>query len=233
VDNVFPHHENEIAQSEAATGRPFVKHWMHCEHLIVDGEKMSKSKGNFHTLRDLLDRGLSPRAIRYFLLGGHYRKQLNFTIEGVSQAESALERLDDFLDRIEREPPGKPCALSGTVSDAVDRFETALDDDLNAAEALASVFDLLREANAAFDRGEGSSEERREIVSFYETFRRVFGIQARGRDLPEAIEALIGRREEARKTRDFATADRIRDELLEMGVVLEDTPQGVRWKRRC
>ncbi len=233
VDNVFPHHENEIAQSEAATGRPFVKYWMHCEHLIVDGEKMSKSKGNFYTLRDLLDRGLSPRAIRYFLLGAHYRKQLNFTMEGVSQAESALTRLDDFLDRIEREPPGKPCGLSRTVRDATDRFEEALGDDLNGAEALAAAFDLLREANAAFDRGEGSSDERCEVLGFYETLRRIFGIRARSRDLPEAVELLIGQREEARKSKDFAAADRIRDELLEMGVVLEDTPQGVRWKKRC
>src|SRR5262245_43912626 len=148
VDNIFPHHENEIAQSEAATGKTFVRHWMHCEHLIVDGEKMSKSKGNFYTLRDLLGRGLDPRAVRYFLLTAHYRKQLNFTLEGVAQASAAIARLDDFADRLHREPEGRPGGLSATLERSRRRFEAALDDDLNTAEALGVTFDLLRDANA-------------------------------------------------------------------------------------
>ena len=232
VDNIFPHHENEIAQSEAATGKPFVNHWLHCEHLLVDGEKMSKSKGNFYRLVDLLERGLDPRAIRYFLLSAHYRKQLNFTLEGVAQAKSALTRLDDFLERLVREPAGRPGDLTQRVATARQRFEAALADDLNTSEALASGFDLLREANAAFDRGEGSAEERRLVGAFFDDLRYVFGIKDPVRDIGLEVEALIARREEARRSRDFATADAIRDELLAKGIILEDTPQGVRWKQK-
>jgi len=233
VDNIFPHHENEIAQSEAATGKPFVKYWMHCEHLLVDGEKMSKSKGNFHTLRDLLDRGQDPRAIRYFLLSAHYRKQLNFTLEGVAQAASALTRLDDFADRLEREPEGRAGELARITQEAQARFEAPLADDLNFAGALGVAFDLLREANTAFDEGRGSTEERRRLEAFFEDLRYLFGIRPRAGQISEEIEDLIARREEARSARDFAKADEIRDTLLGMGVVLEDTPQGVRWKRKA
>ncbi|MGH9870769.1 MAG: cysteine--tRNA ligase [Candidatus Polarisedimenticolia bacterium] len=232
VDNIFPHHENEIAQSEAATGATFVRLWMHCEHLIVDGEKMSKSRGNFYTLRDLLSRGLDPRAIRYFLLTAHYRKQLNFTLDGVGQAAAALTRLDDFCDRLDREPPGRPADLSARVRAAAARAEEALGDDLNIPEALGAAFDLLREANAAFDRGEGSLEERRDIGAFFEELRYLLGVTRTAVSISDEIEDLIRRREEARRGRDFSTADRIRDELLSRGIVLEDTSQGVRWKRR-
>ncbi len=232
VDNIFPHHENEIAQSEAATGKPFVRHWLHCEHLLVDGEKMSKSKGNFYRLVDLIDKGLDPRAIRYFLLSGHYRKQLNFTLEGVSQAASALTRLDDFTDRIARGEAGREGDLLARVAHARARFDAALDEDLNTAEALAAGFDLLREANAAFDRGEGSAAERGGLAAFYEDLRYVFGIRPRSDAIDADIEGLIARREEARRAKDWAAADRLRDDLLARGIVLEDTPQGVRWKRR-
>jgi len=232
VDNIFPHHENEIAQSEAATGRPFVRYWMHCEHLIVDGEKMSKSKGNFFTLRDLLARGLEPRAIRYFLLSAHYRKQLNFTLEGVRQASAALTRLDDFADRLDREPPGRGGSLAGTLAQIGPRFEAAMNDDLNTAEALGATFDLLRETNAALDRGEGTAPDRESIAAFFTRFRYLFGVPRRQVDLNSEVESLIRRRDEARGRRDFATADRIRGELRDMGIVIEDTPQGVTWKKR-
>ena len=232
VDNIFPHHENEVAQSEAATSEPFVRHWMHCEHLIVDGEKMSKSKGNFHTLRDLLARQLEARAIRYFLQTAHYRKQINFTIEGVSQASAALMRLDDFADRLEREPAGTGGQLTQSLARHRERFDAALDDDLNTPEALAAAFDMLREANTAFDRGEGTAAERFATAGFFENVRYVFGITRPTVDLTGEIEEMIRKREEARRGRNFAAADRIRQELLDRGVLLEDTPQGVRWKKR-
>ncbi|HET6373451.1 MAG TPA: cysteine--tRNA ligase [Candidatus Polarisedimenticolia bacterium] len=232
VDNIFPHHENEITQSEAATGKTFVRLWMHCEHLIVDGEKMSKSKGNFFTLRDLTARGLDPRAIRYFLLTAHYRKQLNFTMDGVAQVASALTRLEDFRDRIRREPPGRGDELLQSVEAARGRFEAALDDDLNTSEALAAMFDLLREGNAAFDRGEGSEAARAALSDLLDQFSYLFGIRWRTDSLTDEIEDLIRRREEARKARDFALADKIRTDLSDRGILLEDTAQGVRWKRR-
>ena len=232
VDNIFPHHENEVAQSEAATSSPFVRHWMHCEHLIVDGEKMSKSKGNFHTLRDLLGKGLPARAIRYFLLTAHYRKQINFTFEGVTQATAALTRLDDFADRLEREPAGAGGDLAESLERHRQRFDAALDDDLNTPEALAAAFDMLRDANAGFDRGEGTAAERLGIAAFFDEVRYVFGITRPRVDLTREIEEMIRRREEARKSRDFAAADRIRQDLLDRGVLLEDTPQGVRWKKK-
>lgn len=232
VDNIFPHHENEVAQSEAATSKPFVRHWMHCEHLIVDGEKMSKSKGNFHTLRDLLARRIEARAIRYFLQTAHYRKQINFTLEGVSQASAALMRLDDFADRLEREPAGTGGQLIQSLARHRERFDAALDDDLNTPEALAAAFDMLREANTAFDRGEGTAAERSATAGFFENFRYVFGITRPAIDLTGEIEEMIRKREEARRGRDFAAADGIRLELLNRGVLLEDTPQGVRWKKK-
>ncbi len=231
VDNIFPHHENEMAQSEAATGKPFVRCWMHSEHLLVDGEKMSKSKGNFFTLRDLTARGLDPIAIRYFLLTSHYRKQINFTLEGVAQTAAALERLNGFEDRLAREPAGGASGLGAALEQARERFDASLDEDLNTAAALGAVFDLVREANTAFDRGQGDAAERRGIADFLASFRGLFAVPRRLHQIDAQVEALVSRREEARKARDFATADRLRKELSDMGILLEDTPQGVRWKR--
>jgi cysteinyl-tRNA synthetase len=235
VDNIFPHHENEIAQSEAATGRPFVRFWLHAAHLIVDGEKMSKSRGNFFTLRDLLDRGYRPRPIRYLLLSAHYRKQLNFTFEGLAQAVASLSRLDDLVDRLEREhlAEGAPGALAASAAAAGERFLEAMDADLNAAAALGHLFDLVREANTALDAGAAGSADGAAVREVLARFESIFGLRlGPERSLEAAIEDLIARRQAARVARDWKEADRLRDELAGLGIVLEDTPHGVRWKRR-
>jgi len=236
VDNIFPHHENEIAQSEAATGQPFVKYWLHCAHLIVDGRKMSKSEGNFFTLRELLDRGLSGRAIRYLLLATHYRKQVNFTLDGVEQAQAAIDRLDDFRDRVDAEPvlDGPGDSVSARATAAREAFDEALDADLNSSEALAALFELIRDVNSAYDRGgEVRSGDRDALREFLSGADEVLGLGRReAAILDSEVEALIEERNGARKARDFARADAIRDDLVERGIVLEDTAHGVRWKRR-
>src|SRR5438876_4952782 len=236
VDNIFPHHENEIAQSEAATGRPFVRYWMHAAHLIVDGEKMSKSKGNFHTLRDLAARGHDMRAVRYMLLSVHYRKPLNFTFEGLSQAAAALGRVDDLalrLDATAQDLAADGGEVAARATASLQGLTEALDDDLNTAGALGHLFDLVRETHSAMDAGRFGTRDLAAARQVQSAFETIFGIRAGQRaDLNAEIEGLIRKRGEARSRRDFAAADRIRDELLGRGIILEDTPQGVRWKRK-
>jgi len=236
VDNVFPHHENEIAQSEAATGKPFVRYWMHAAHLVVDGEKMSKSRGNFFTLRDLAERGHDLRAVRYMLLSVHYRKPLNFTFEGLSQAGAALGRLDDLALRLDAMAPHLATGggeLATRARDVQQGMTEALDADLNTAGALGHLFDFVRETHTAVDAGKLGAKDLAAAREILGAFERVFGIRPGQRaDLDAEIEALIGKRAEARARKDFAAADRVRDELLRRGIVLEDTPQGVRWKRK-
>jgi cysteinyl-tRNA synthetase len=236
VDNIFPHHENEIAQSEAATGRPLARMWLHAEHLIVDGQKMAKSLGNFFTLRDLLERGYRPRAIRYLLLSVHYRQQLNFTFAGLDQAAASIERLSDFVRRVEELPPGgaPDGELAARSRRAREAFDEALDDDLNTSRALAAVFEWVRDANRAMDEGRASAADRSELEAVLEAFDAVYDVLTPDPDelrLEEEIQALIDEREAARRARDWGRADTLRGRLEELGILVEDTPAGPRWKR--
>jgi cysteinyl-tRNA synthetase len=234
VDLLFPHHENEIAQSEAATGEPFVRTWMHAEHLLVEGQKMSKSLGNFFTLRDLLAKGYEPMAIRHQLLAAHYRHQLNFTLEGLDQSTQALKRLWDFTDRLAE---FKPAAeddpdVAVAVAQARGSFDAALADDLNVPGAMGSVFELVREVNTRLQTGRLDAGNVRNVQDFLQDADSVLGFIAHERQtLDDEIERLIEERNQARQDRNFARADEIRDQLLGQGIVLEDGGQGTRWRR--
>jgi cysteinyl-tRNA synthetase len=240
IDLIFPHHENEIAQSEGARRKRFSQFWVHVEHLMVEGQKMSKSLGNQYTLRDLLDRGFRASAVRYLLLSASYRKQLNFTWAGLAQAEESVRRLVDFLARLDSEVDnGQHAEIAARVEEARREFSAAMDDDLNTARALAAVFELARVANTALDERRLGAQDMLAIRRVVEHFDRVLGVLSlRQREdaipplPPGEIELLIEERRQARSRRDFATADRIRHELAERGVLLEDTPAGVRWKRK-
>ncbi len=238
VDLTFPHHENEIAQSEAATGKPFARFWLHSEHLMVDGQTMSKTLGNFYTLRDLLERGWRPEAVRYLLASVPHRKQLNFTMDGLKAAATAIERLRNYKLRLDtgRFPDGASDALVQRTAEALKRFEESLDEDLNTAEALGVVFEYVRDTNTAMDAGDFKSGNAPAALDLLARFDSVFDVlrpSVEGGALSDAdIDVLIAERNQSRKARNFARADQIRGELLEKGVVLEDTKDGVRWKRK-
>ncbi len=237
VDNIFPHHENEIAQSEALSGRPFVRFWIHGEHLLVEGEKMAKSKGNFFTLRDLLERGYEPLAVRYALVSVPYRKQMNFTFEGLSQAKVSLERITEFVFHLNtaKLADGSTPGLAAAVAKADNQFENALDDDLNTARALAAVFDLIRTCNTALSGTGLKGYDRRQILEFFakvDDRLAVIPPMEQVVQSDERVESLVAQRNEARRNRDFALADRIRQQLLEMGIIIEDTREGAKWRRK-
>lgn len=218
-DLIFPHHEDEIAQSEAATGKPFVRYWLHNAHLLVEGRKMSKSAGNFFTLRDLLAKGWTGREVRYVLLGAHYREQLNFTFDGLQAARAALQRLDEFLLKA----PDSAAAVSSSAA-VVSAFEAALDDDLNISRALAVLFEYIRESNKAGIPGDARAVWQRvdEVLGF--------GLPDRVRVPPE-VQALVAERQAARQAKNFQRSDEIREQLARAGWVIEDTPRGPRAKR--
>ena len=235
VDLIFPHHENEIAQSEAATGRQFVRYWLHCRHLIVEGEKMSKSKGNYYTLRDLLEEGYEPMAIRYLLLSTHYRRQLNFTREGLTQATHSLKNLGDFLLRLQQSKTieGYNQTLGKAIKEATAGMERALDNDLNISPALASLHQLVKEVNISLEHGEIGEKNMSEVTQVLDKFDRVTGIlpPVEEESLDETIRKLIAERESARQRKEYHKADLIREKLRRMGIILEDTKDGVRWRR--
>ena len=233
VDNIFPHHENEIAQSEAFTGKTFVRHWMHSEHLIVDNKKMSKSLGNFHTLRNLLDKGWTGRQVRYMLLQSHYKTQLNFTFEGLDAVQHALQRLHDFIIRMRGvEVPASEGLVAPILDNAHRAFATALADDLNISVAFAALFDMVREINALSDRGNISKDEAEHVLDMLNRFDTVLGVFNFEDEAipPELVEAL-DKRVQARKVKDWAAADRLRDFIQERGYVIEDTSGGARLKK--
>ncbi len=236
IDLQFPHHENEIAQSEGATGKLFAKYWLHGEFLKVDSEKMSKSLGNDFTLRDIIGRGFNPLAIRYLLLSVPYNKQLNFTFEGLKGAVTTVERLQQFrrLVREANAAEGSDAEVKALVENSLAEFETALDDDLNTAAALAAIHNLVREINTVLAKEELKANDQRAVLDAIEKFDSVLGIfgEEKAEILDEEIERLIEERQEARRNRNFARSDEIRDSLAAQGIVLEDTKDGVRWKRK-
>jgi cysteinyl-tRNA synthetase len=261
-DLIFPHHENEIAQSESASGKTFARHWMHVRFLLVEGRKMSKSEGNFYTLRDLLLKGHRASAIRFLLISVPYRHQLNFTFDGLAQSTSEVERLRTFAQRMRgsfRE--GHDEDLARLTAEALTAYDAAMSNDLNTAEARGAIFDLVRAGNTAADGGTLRADNAREILAVLERFDAVFAVledrdaeitrgalewaEREGRigeasaelvamlSLSDAaIDALVAERTQAKKTRNFARADSVRNELLEKGILLEDTRDGVRWKRK-
>ncbi|MEN6533548.1 MAG: cysteine--tRNA ligase [Bryobacteraceae bacterium] len=238
VDLTFPHHENEIAQAEAATGKQFARFWLHSEHLMIGGETMSKSLGNFYTLRDILERGYPPEAVRYVLCSVPYRKQLTFTFDGLKSAVTAIERLRNYKLRLETEqfPEGHSEELAATTAAVLHRFEESLDDDLNTAEALGAVFEYVRETNTAMDAGgfpRGNVAAALDLLARFDGIFDILRPSSAGQGISDTeIDALIAERNQARKSRKFARADQIRAELLDKGVILEDTKDGVRWKRK-
>lgn len=233
-DNIFPHHENEIAQSEAATGKKFVNYWLHCKFLLVDGEKMAKSKGNFFTLRDLLAKGYEPRAIRYLLLSTHYRSPLNFTQEGIKQAATTVARLVDFLHKVKayRKKVRYSENLAQKTAQAKAEFEQAMDDDLNISLALATAFKLLKLVSVAMEEGKVSRRNLQEVHTLFMKWDALLGVLGEEPiTISKEIEALIRKREKARGRKDYKLADEIRKDLLSKGVALEDTKEGARWKK--
>ena len=238
VDLTFPHHENEIAQSEAITGKPFARFWLHAEHLSIEAQKMSKSLGNFYTLRDLLGMDYAPEVVRYLLESVPYRKKLNFTFEGLKAAATSIDRLRNYKLRLETAKfgPGANEKIVGRTNAARTAFDEALDDDLNTAEALAAAFEYIRDTNTAMDDGEFLQGNAANALDFLHHFDSIFDVltpTAHEGGLSDAeVEAKIVERTAAKKARDFAASDQIRKDLEAQGIIIEDTKEGVRWKRK-
>jgi cysteinyl-tRNA synthetase len=237
IDLIFPHHENEIAQSEAYTGKTFARYWVHCEHLLVEGKKMSKSLGNFYTLRDLLAKGCNPKAIRFLFLSGHYRKQLNFTFERIKQAEKSIETIVNFLRRLkEVEQKGFDEKIDEKLEEMKEKFIEALKDDLNTPEALAVLFEFIHEMNKLIDKNLMSKRNARKILRTILDLDRILGLnlkeEIKGEKVPKEILRMLEEREKLRKQKRFAEADAIREKIRELGWEVEDTPEGPKVRKR-
>lgn len=229
VDNIFPHHENEIAQSEGCTGKHFVRHWIHAQHLIVDGKKMSKSLGNFYTLRDLLEKGYTGAEVRYLLLSTHYRTQLNFTLEGLDAARQTLGRFRDFIRRLKSADASDGDSLDLTIEVARKGFQDALSDDLNISLALAALFDMIKAINAFIDDSKVTAAEAKNVLSFLEeldTVLAVLPLKEEPLTIPHAVQEAFEKRQAARTAKDWAEADRQRDYIHSQGYQIEDSPSG-------
>ena len=234
VDNIFPHHENEIAQSEAATGKRFANYWLHNEHLLVDGKRMAKRYGNYYTLRDLLAKGCDPRAIRLLLLSTHYRQQFNFTFSALDAAKSAIERVENLLRRLKDVRSTKSLGRATDLTkEFQNKFGDSMDDDLNVSLALASFFDFVRDLNNLIDVNGLSTEEAKRIETLLTDLDRVLGIlgEEEEENLPQKVQELLKKREEARKNKNWKTSDELRNQLREMGYLIEDTAQGARLRK--
>lgn len=236
VDNMFPHHENEIAQSEAYTGSQFSTMWLHSEHLVVDGKKMSKSLGNFYRLQDLLDRNYTGIQIRYMLMQTHYKTQLNFSFKGLDGVKSTLNRLNDFITRLQSISEG--LSSQGKVQElmahALNGFTDALADDLNISVALAALFDFVREMNALCDRNQVDPDEAQHVLELMKRFDSVLGVlsfESKAEEIPQDLLQALVERTEARNVKDWALADRLRVLIESRGYVIEDSPQGSRLKK--
>lgn len=234
VDNIFPHHENEIAQSEGCSGKHFVRHWMHAQHLIVNGKKMSKSLGNFYTLRDLLAKGYNGLEMRFLLLSTHYRTQLNFTFEGLDAARQTLKRFSDFIHRLRNVQEGSKASLDPIIDQCRSSFKEALGDDLNISVALAALFEMIKQTNALIDAEKVSKLEAEKILTFLEelnTVLAIFPLHEKEAVIPPEIQKAFEKREAARASKDWAEADKQRDFIQSHGFLIEDSPTGSRVKK--
>ena len=233
-DLIFPHHENEIAQSEGASRKQFVKYWLHCAYLIVEGEKMSKSKGNFFTLRDLIEQGYDPKAIRYLLFSTHHRKQLNFTKKSIEAAKTAVNRIQNFYNNLKelKIKSNKESNFQKIIDDKIAGFNADLEDDLNVSGALGRFFELINEANKFIDDNILLEKDKISLINVINNVNQILNIieEETAHELPDEIKELIEKREEARKQKDFKLADDIRDQLKQKNVILEDTREGAKWK---
>ena len=233
VDNIFPHHEAEIAQTEGVTGKQFVRYWLHCEHLRVDGQKMAKSLGNFYTLRDVLERGYTGREVRYALLRVHYRAHLNFTWEGMSEARQSLARIDDWVERLQAKAEEERTVQSSTFNvQRPSAFEDALDDDLNISAALGFLFDTIREINRGLDLGKVTAEEARGWLDWWKRIDSVLALSGGGTEVPAEVTALVEQRAQARLAKEWRKSDELRDQIAVQGWEVRDTKDGQKVTRR-
>ncbi len=234
VDLIFPHHENEIAQSEAATGKIFSRFWFHNEWVIVEGKKMSKRYKNFYTLRDILSKGYSPKAIRYLLMNAHYRSQLNFTFEGLKDAETTVNRLIEFIDKLDEiKSSNYNGDIKNLIENVKEKFESAMDDDINMPLALSAIHEFVSEINKAIAQGNFDEKNAKEVKSIMLEFDKVLGVLEHEKvEVPEEIKKLIEERENARKEKNFKKSDEIREKIRQMGWEVQDTPEGPKVRKR-